>query len=105
MVGHRRDDQIRRPLRRLADKGIEFVQDEVAEIDLDRRLVRTQLNRFSFDYLIIALGTKLAPETVAGFDKMAYDLYDLEGCRRIRAALEAFTGGTIGVFVPSMPFK
>lgn len=105
MVGQRQIDQIRRPLGRLADQGIEFHQDEITEIDLDRRLVRTRSTTFNFDYLIISLGAQLAPDTVAGFDEMAYDLYGLEGCGRIRTALDAFTGGTIGVFVPSMPFK
>lgn len=105
MVGHRRDGQIRRPLGRLADKGIEFRHDEVEEIDLDRRLVRTRSSRFDFDYLIVSLGAQLSPDTVDGFDEMALDVYDLEGCRRIRAALEAFAGGTVGIFIPSMPFK
>lgn len=105
MVGDRREDQIRRPLARLADKGIDFHHDEVSEIDLDHRLVRTRADAFNFDYLIIALGAQLAPETVPGFDEMAYNLYDLEGSGRIRDALDAFTGGEIGVFIPSMPFK
>ncbi len=105
MVGNRRDDQIRRPLKRLARKGIEFHQDEVAEIDIGQRLVRTPSDTFDFDYLIIALGAELAPETVPGFDEMAYNLYDLAGSGKIRTALEAFTGGTIGIFIPAMPFK
>ncbi|MBI2185791.1 MAG: NAD(P)/FAD-dependent oxidoreductase [Acidobacteria bacterium] len=105
MVGNRRADQIRRPLTRLAGNGIEFHHDEVAAIDLDRRLVRTRSNAFSFDYLIVSLGARLAPETVEGFDEMAHNLYSLEGCERIRAALETFPGGTIAVLVAALPFK
>jgi sulfide:quinone oxidoreductase len=105
MVGNRLEDQISRPLGRLTDKGIEFHQGDIEEIDLDGRLVRTGSTRFNFDYLVVSLGAELAPETVEGFDEMAHDLYDLEGCGRIRSALESFTGGTVGVFIPSMPFK
>jgi sulfide:quinone oxidoreductase len=105
MVGQRREDQIRRPLGSLADKGIEFHHDVVEEIDLDRKLVRTRSSRFDFDYLIVSLGAQLAPDSVDGFDEMALNLYDLEGCRRIHAALNSFTGGTVGVFIPAMPFK
>ena len=105
MVGRRRPEQIRRPLRRLAHSGIEFHRDDIEEIDVQGKLVRTGSDRFAYDYLVVSLGAQLAPEAVPGFDEMAYDFYDLEGCRRIHAALEAFTGGTIGVFVPSMPFK
>lgn len=105
MVGRRREEQIRRPLARLADKGIEFHQTEVEEIDLDGRLVRTRSGAFDFDYLVVALGARLAPESIAGFDTMASNLYGLEGCRQICTALNGFSGGTIGVLIPSMPFK
>lgn len=105
LVGNRRNQQIRRPLRNLADKGIEFHHAEIEEIDLDRRLIRTETERFDYDYLIIALGAQLAPETVPGFDEMALNLYEPGGCERAYKALQAFSGGTIGVFIPSMPFK
>lgn len=105
MVGGRQSHQIRRPLKRLEAKGIEFHRDEVEEIDLDRKVVRTRSTTLDFDYLILSLGAQLAPHSVAGFDEMAYNLYDLDGSQRIHAALEAFSGGTIGVFIPSMPFK
>lgn len=105
MVGNRRADQIRRPLARFVRKGVEFHHDEVAEIDLHRRLVRTRSNAFRFDYLIVSLGARLAPETVEGFDEMAHNVYSLEGCERIRAALETFPGGTIAVLVAALPFK
>jgi len=105
MVGHRRSDQIRRPLQSLAGKGIEFHQGEIEELSLDRRFVRTDSQRFEFDYLIVSLGAQLAPESVAGFGEMAHNLYDLEGSRSIHEALKTFEGGTIGVLIAAMPFK
>jgi len=105
MVGQRQDHQIRRPLQRLAGKGIEVHRDEIEAIDLDRKVVRTRSRTFDFDYLVVSLGAQLAPEAVPGFGEMAHNLYDLDGCGRIHAALETFRGGTIGVFIPSMPFK
>jgi len=105
MVGQRRPQQLRRPLRRLTDRGIEFHQAEITAIDLDRRAVRTASTSFDFDYLVVSLGAQLAPDTVPGFAEMAYNLYDMEGSSAIHAMLESFTGGRIGVFVSSMPFK
>jgi sulfide:quinone oxidoreductase len=105
MVGHRREDQIRRPLERLTRRGIEFVHDEVMEIDLERRLVRTRGGALDFDYLIVALGARTVPESIPGFDEMAHDLYSLEGSRGIERALDTFTGGKVGVLVTSIPFK
>ena len=105
MVGDRREDQIRRPLERLTRKGIEFLRDEVLEIDLERRRVRTCESRLDFDYLIVALGAQTIPESIEGFSEMAHDLYSLEGCLDIQKALNTFTGGKVGVLVTSMPFK
>ena len=105
MVGDRREDQIRRPLERLTRKGIEFLRDEVLEIDLERRQVRTRESRLDFDYLIVSLGAQTIPESVEGFSEMAHDLYSLEGCQDIQKALDTFTGGKVGVLVTSMPFK
>ena len=105
MVGDRHEDQIRRPLERLTRKGIEFLRDEVLEIDLERRLVRTRGSRIDFDYLIVSLGAQTIPESVEGFSEMAHDLYSLEGCLDIQKKLETFTGGKVGILVTSMPFK
>ncbi len=105
MVGDRREDQIRRPLARLTRRGIEFVHDEVVEIDLERRLVRMRSSTLAFDYLIVALGARTVPESIEGFGEMAHDLYSLEGSRGIKSALDTFTGGKVGVLVTSMPFK
>jgi len=55
--------------------------------------------------LVVALGAQLRPDEVEGFGEMALNLYDLEGTRRIHAALNAFSGGTVGVLVTDMPFK
>lgn len=105
MVGDRRVDQIQRPLDSLSRKGIEFIQDEVHEIDLERGLVRMGEESLHFDYLIVALGAKTVPESISGFSEMAHDLYSLQGCRDIHGALNQFSGGKVGVLVTSMPFK
>ena len=65
----------------------------------------TEFDEAGFASAIEQLCARLAPETVEGFDEMALSLYDPAGCGRIRAALETFTGGTVGVLIPSMPFK
>lgn len=104
-VGMRRADQIRRPLSDLTGKGVEFVNDEVMEVDAAARQVRTKSQTIDFDYLIVSLGAQLKPEDVEGFEEMALNLYDPEGTARIHAALDAFSGGTVGVLVTDMPFK
>jgi len=104
-VGQRSAGQIQRPLSDLTRKGIEFVNEEVVEIDASARQVRTKSQAIDFDFLIVSLGAQLRPDEVEGFDEMALNLYDLEGTAKIHAALDSFSGGTVGVLVTDMPFK
>jgi sulfide:quinone oxidoreductase len=105
MVGQRRPEQLRRPLHRLERKGIEFRQADVEQLDLDSQLVRTAAGDLEYDSLVVALGAQLAPESVPGFDQMAYNLYTPEGCTQIHSALTDFREGAIGILITSMPFK
>jgi sulfide:quinone oxidoreductase len=105
MVGERRPEQFRRPLKRLERVGIQFHQAEIEQLDLDNKVVRTASGDLAYDSLIVSLGAQLSPETVPGFDEMAYNLYTSEGCARIHAALEDLEEGTIGILVTAMPFK
>jgi sulfide:quinone oxidoreductase len=105
IVGQRRPDQFRRPLDRLERKGIEFRNTEVEELDLDNKVVRTGSGDLDYDSLVISLGAQLAPETVDGFEQMAYNLYDPRGCAQIHSALTDFTEGTIGILITAMPYK
>ena len=105
MVGERRPSQFSRPLARLRRKGIEFRQTEAQALDLDNRVVVTASGDLTYDTLVVSVGARLAPETVPGFDQMAYNLYSAEGCARIHTALEALTEGVVAVLIPEMPYK
>ncbi|MGH2883936.1 MAG: FAD-dependent oxidoreductase [Solirubrobacteraceae bacterium] len=105
MVGRRRPEQFRRSLNCLDEKGVEFRNAEVEELDLDNKVVRTASGDLDYDSLIVSLGAQLAPETVPGFEQMAYNLYDAGGCAQLHAALEALREGTIGILITAMPYK
>ena len=105
MIGERRRAQFSRPLVRLQKKGIEFRNVEAQELDLDSRTVRTSGGDLEYDSLVVSVGARLAPETVAGFEEMALNLYSPDGCSRIHAALDGLTEGAVGILIPSMPFK
>jgi len=64
MLGWGRPEQIMRPIARLARRGIEVVRGNVERIDPARRAVVVNGRERSADYLVIALGAELAPETV-----------------------------------------
>lgn len=105
IVGQRRRSQLLRPLAGLSRKGIEFRNEEVLSLDVDARVVRGPSGSLRYEYLVVALGAQLVPETVDGFGEMALNLYDVDGCAQIHSALASFEGGKIGILITAMPFK
>jgi sulfide:quinone oxidoreductase len=105
MVGQRRPEQFRRPLKALERLGIEFHQAEVEDLDVENKVVRLASGDLAYDSLVVSLGAQLAPETVPGFEKMAYNLYTSEGCAAIHAALQDIEEGTIGILITALPIK
>jgi sulfide:quinone oxidoreductase len=105
MTGDRKPEQVRRPLAALLRPGIEFANAIGEGLDLQARQVATSRGAFSFDYLIIALGAELAPESVPGVAEGAHSFYTLDGATRLHEKLRTFSGGRIAVVVASMPYK
>lgn len=105
MTGDRKSEQVRRPLTALLRPGIEFVNATAEGLDLQARRVVTIRGTFSFDYLIIALGAELAPESVPGVVEGSHSFYTLDGAVRLQETLRGFSGGRIAVVVAAMPYK
>lgn len=105
MLGLRVPQQISRPYTALERRGIELVRGRVERIDPARRAVTVDGKELSADYLIIALGAELAPDTVRGLAEAGHNLYSLAGAEAIRDARLALTRGRIAVLVSAMPFK
>ena len=105
MVGWRNASRISKDLRRLLHAGIEVIQAEANEIDLDNQRVKTSNGDLAYDYLVLALGADLVPEALPGFQEAALTPYDLDGATRLWSALQSFEGGRIAVLVSALPYK
>jgi len=104
-MGWREPGQITRSLSLLRRKGVEYVKGEVLKIDPAERTVKTSAGEFACDYLIVALGAELAPETMPGLSVTAHHFYELEAAMKLKDSLKVFSGGTIAIGVSSTPFK
>lgn len=95
------------PLNKLENKGIRFVNDEIAGIDFFGNNVTTKANRrLEYDYLIIALGAELAPELIEGFvDHEGYDMYDVEQIPKLRQKILSEKSGHIAICIADIPYK
>ncbi len=105
VTGHRTADDISRPLQDMETHGVTFVQERIRRIDWSKRRIDLQGDSLPFDYLVIALGTRYDYHRIPGFSSHAYGFYELSECVRLNATLSSFTGGTVAVFVASLPYK
>lgn len=105
MSGGRKREQISRPLSRLSRRGLELIQGNITRIDPQRLAVQVDGKALTGDYLLIALGAELAPQTVPGLPEAGHNLYTLAGAEALRDARLALRKGRIVVLVASIPFK
>jgi sulfide:quinone oxidoreductase len=90
MTGDRKAQDIKRPLTKLLESGVEFVHGSVEGLDLPKQQVKTTAGTLGYDYLIVALGAELAPEAVPGLKEGAETFYTFEGALRLRGVLSRF---------------
>lgn len=103
--GRIREAELFRDQRRVLDRRIAFFVDPAARIDVDGNKVTTESGKtISYDYLVIATGSRIMPQSIPGMAEGAHWFYDLDGARKLRDALNAFTGGRIVVNV-NVPHK
>lgn len=105
MTGLRTRDKIVRPYAKLKRQGVEHIRGEVTRIDPVRREVEVSGQVLSGDYLVLALGAELAPETIPGLAEAGHNLYTMEGAERLREARLEFRQGRMVVLVSALPFK
>ncbi len=105
MTGARTSSRISRPLRRLERKGITVVRGEIESIDPQNREARVDGRSFQGDFVVIALGADLAPESVPGLTNSGHDFYTLAGAEAFRDAFSRFDGGRIVVLTAAPAYK
>jgi len=93
-------DDVSFDLRRsMLNRRINFIQAEVARIDLTERkaiLANGEVEgTVPYDYLIYALGRRLATERVTGFFEHAHHLLDVKGALRFGEAIRDLQEGRV----------
>ncbi len=91
-------------------KGVRYVNQKIEEIQADKNKVKFEHENLEYDILIIATGTKIAPEEIEGMkDKLwhkdIFDFYTYEGAKALRNKLRKWEGGKLVVHITEMPIK
>jgi len=89
----------------LSKKEINFIEDEILAIDLQNKNVKTTSQNISYDFLIISLGSVLAPEKIPGLEKNGFNLYDHNQLSEIHNRLMNMKSGKIAIVIMGMPYK
>ncbi|NTV08634.1 MAG: FAD-dependent oxidoreductase, partial [Chlorobium limicola] len=74
--------------------GINFVIDEIVRVDPDKKEVTTLNHKFSYDFLVISTGCRIAPEENDGlldaWGKNAFTFYTIPDAELLRNKLKEF---------------
>ena len=105
MTGARAAPKISRPLARLERRGIELIQGQIESIDPEKRQATVQGHSLSADYIVIALGADLAPDSVPGLSEAGHNFYSLSGAESFRDAFDRFEGGNLVVLTAAPAYK
>jgi sulfide:quinone oxidoreductase len=109
--GLAKTEEIVRPRHRQLHKGIAFHETEIDHVALDDdRVHLADGTVLPYDVLIVATGTRLAPEeteglTGPGWMETIFPFYTPEGAEALGEALARFEGGRLVVDIVDMPIK
>ena len=92
-------------LNELPKKQINFIKDEIIEINPENNFVKTKSENISFDFLIISMGAILAPEKISGLIENGFNLYDHNQLNEINQKLNKIESGKIAIVIMGMPYK
>ena len=105
-MGGERAEKLQRPERSLLDSRVNLVVGQVAKVDEPSQTVHlTDGERLSYDYLVLATGSRILPEAIEHFATEAEHFYTAEAALKLRKALDGFKGGKIVVAIAGMPYK
>jgi sulfide:quinone oxidoreductase len=95
------------PLANLLNKDIEFINDEIVGINFTQSSILTKFSgKFDYDYLIISLGSDLAPEKIDGFiEHGGFNLYDAQQIPELRQKILSLNKGKIAICIADIPYK
>ncbi len=104
-------EDIIKPIDKFIPKGVKLIQLGIDKIDASDNTVWLQDgSHLTYDILIIATGSRIAPEEIPGmagneWKKSVFDFYTFEGALALRNKLREWQGGKLVVHITEMPIK
>ena len=104
------EDQVKKTGKKFIPKGVNYIQQKIEIIQPESNTVKLENETLKYDILIIATGSKIAPEETEGmkgklWHKDVFDFYTFEGALALRNKLREFKKGKLVVHLTEMPIK
>ena len=104
------EEQVKKEGKKFIPKGAHYIQKKIERIYPDENKVVLEDETLNYDILIVATGSKIAPQETDGllgklWRKDIFDFYTFEGALALRDKLRAWEGGKLVVHVTEMPIK
>lgn len=103
--------QLQRPRRKAVSKDVQYVSASIDRVaSTENRVYLHGHHAIDYDVLIVATGTRIAPEeteglTGPGWREKMFDFYTLDGAMALRGALSKWKGGRLVIDIVDMPIK
>ena len=104
------EDQVKKEGKKFIPKNVNYIQKKIEQIFPKENKVELEDQTLFYDVLIIATGSKIAPEETNGlvgplWKKDIFDFYTFEGALALRNKLREWKGGKMVVHITEMPIK
>jgi len=104
------EDQVKKVGKKFIPKGVNYIQKKIEKILPEENKVTLEDETLDYDILIVATGSKIAPEETEGligplWKKDIFDFYTYEGSLSLRNKLRDWQGGKLVVHITEMPIK
>jgi sulfide:quinone oxidoreductase len=110
LYGYEDRDDIAKPITKPLPKNATFVKATVRLIDHENKKVETDKDTFDYDYLVCALGCRIAAEEIEGLAESighgaVHTFYTLDGAFAMQKALDVMQSGRLVINIADMPIK
>ena len=103
--------QVKKNGKKFIPKEVNYIQEKIEKIIPDKNEILLESNKkLDYDLLIIATGTKIAPEETEGmagpmWHKNIFDFYTYKGAKALRDKFREWEGGKLVIHITEMPIK
>ncbi|HQR93658.1 MAG: oxidoreductase [Sphingobacteriia bacterium 39-39-8] len=104
-------EQIIKQVKDFIPANVDLISEQISKIDAKASIVKLANGTdLAYDLLIIATGSKIAPEETEGmlgaqWQKSVFDFYTFEGALALRNKLREWEGGNLVIHITEMPIK